>query len=187
MDSREGPGYKRVMCDVLVTSRPPLYLQIHQGFHFLPNSLIAVRITGFSVRVDDTFVEDETILFDAWNHFDTFLFQISLEIIRRHYIGGTAMIQWVLQFSQNIVFHGLKIQDSCPAIIQGESSDLTHHFTLPCRVPIVLGAPRNELCNDIPIQFICARARRGETNQQGEECPPWRYQNTTPGTDRRAE
>ena len=80
----------RDVCGVLVTSRPPFYLQMQQEFHFLPNSLIAVRITGFSVHVDDTFVEDETILFDAWNHFDTFLFQISLKIIRRHYIGGTA-------------------------------------------------------------------------------------------------
>ena len=62
----------RDVCDVLVTSRPPLYLQIQQEFHFLPNSLIAVRITRFSVRVDDTFVKDENILFDAWNHFNTF-------------------------------------------------------------------------------------------------------------------
>ena len=115
-----------------MTSRPPFYLQMQQEFHFLPNSLIAVRITGFSVRVYDTFVEDETILFDAWNHFDTFLFQISLKIIRRHYIGGTAMIQWVLQFSQNIVFQGLKIQDSCPATFRVNPRTL--HTTLPCRV-----------------------------------------------------
>ena len=64
------------------------------------------------------------------------------------------MIQWVLQFSQNIVFHGLKIQDNCAANISGESLDLTHPFTLPCRVPIVLSAPRNEIGDDIPVQFI---------------------------------
>ena len=86
--------YIRDMCDVLVTSRPPFYLQIQQEFHFLSNSLIAVRITKFRVRVNDTF---------AWNHFDTFLFQTSLKIIRRDHIGGAAMIQWVLQFGQDIV------------------------------------------------------------------------------------
>ena len=64
----------------------------------------AVRITTFSVCVNDTFVKDETILFYTWNHFDTFLFQISLKIIRRYHIGGTAMIQWVLQFSQILSF-----------------------------------------------------------------------------------
>ena len=74
MKSREGPGYKRDVCDVRVTSRPPFYLQIQEELHFLPNSLIAVRITRFSVGVDDTFVEDETILFDAWNHSDRFFF-----------------------------------------------------------------------------------------------------------------
>ena len=74
MESRERPDYRRDMCNVLVTSRRPFYLQIQQEFHFLPNSLIAVRITRFRVRVDNTFVKDETILFDAWNHFDTFLF-----------------------------------------------------------------------------------------------------------------
>ena len=68
--------------------------------------------------------------------------------------GGTAMIQWILQLGQNIIFHGLKIQDSCAANIQGESSDLTHHFALPCRVPIVLSAPRIELGDEIPVQFI---------------------------------
>ena len=77
-----------------------------------------------------------------------------MKIIRRYHIGGTAMIQWVLQFSQNIVFHGLKIQDSCAANIQGESSDLTHHFTLPCRVPVILSASRNELGDDVTIQFV---------------------------------
>ena len=149
--SNARPGYIRDMCDVLVTSRPPFYLQIQQEIHFLPNSLIAARITRFSVRVNDTFVKDETILFDAWNHFDAFLFQIILKIIRRYHIGGTAMIRWVLQFSQNIFFHGLKIQDSWAANSHGESSDLTHHFTLLCRVPIVFGAPRNELGDDVTI------------------------------------
>ena len=74
IESREGPGYKRDVGDILVTSRPPFYLQIQQEFHFLPNSPIAVRITRFRVGVDDTFVKDETILFEAWNHFHTFLF-----------------------------------------------------------------------------------------------------------------
>ena len=55
--SWEWPGYIRDMGNVLVTSRPPFYLQIQQEFHFLPNSLIAVRMTRFSVRVHDTFVK----------------------------------------------------------------------------------------------------------------------------------
>ena len=37
------------------------------------------------------------------------------------------------------------------------------------------------------VSYRSALARQGETNQKGEECPQWRYQNTTPGTDRRAE
>ena len=74
-------------------------------------------MTRFSVYVDDAFVKDQAILFYAWNHFDTFLFQIPLKIIRRHYIGWAAMVQWVFQFSQDIVFYGLKIQDSCTANI----------------------------------------------------------------------
>ena len=151
IESRKVPIYMRDIGDVLVTSRPPLYLQIQQEFHFLPDSLIAVRITGFRVCVNDTFVENEAILCYTWNHFDAFLFQISLKILRRHHIGGTAMFQWVLQFSQNIVFHGLKIQDTCAANIQGESADLTHHFTLPYRVPIVPGPPRNEIGDDVTI------------------------------------
>ena len=51
MESQEGPTYSRDMCDVLVTSRPPFYLQIQQEFHFLPNSLIAVRITRFGDHI----------------------------------------------------------------------------------------------------------------------------------------
>ena len=98
----------RDVCEVLVTSRPPFYLQMQQEFHFLPNSLIAVRITGFSVHVDDTFVEDETILFDAWNHFDTFLFQVSLKIIRRptlvvrrYAVGSPIQPKYCLSWSEN--------------------------------------------------------------------------------------
>ena len=107
--SNASPSYIRDIGDVLVTSRPPFYLQIQPEFHFFPNSLIGVRVTRFEVRVNDTFVKDEALLFDSWNHFGAFLFQISSKIIRRYPIGGTAMIQWVLQFGQNIVFHGLKI------------------------------------------------------------------------------
>ena len=48
--------YMRDISDVLVTSRPPFYLQIQQEFHFLPNSLIAVRITRFSSQRRDHIV-----------------------------------------------------------------------------------------------------------------------------------
>ena len=64
------------------------------------------------------------------------------------------MIQWALQFSQNIIFHGLKIQDSCAANIQGEYAGLTHLFTLSCGVPVVFGPTRNEFGDDVTIEFI---------------------------------
>ena len=60
------------MCDVLVRSRPPFYLQIQQEFHFLPDFLVTIGITRLRIGVDDTFVKDEAILFYAWNHFNTF-------------------------------------------------------------------------------------------------------------------
>ena len=130
--SEEWRSYIRDMCNVLVTSHPPFYLQIQQEFQFLANPLIALRITRFRVRVNDTFVKDEAMLFDAWNHFDTFLFKISLKIIRGHHLSGAAMVQRVLQFSQNIVFHGLKIQESCTRTLRVNPRSL--HITLPCRV-----------------------------------------------------
>ena len=139
------------MCDVLVASCPSYYLQIQQEFYVLSDFLLTIGITRFRVRVNDTFVKDETVLVYAWNHFDAFLLQISLKIIRRYHIGGTAMIQWVLQFGQDIVFHGMKVQDRCAANIQGESADLAHHLTLPCRVPVILGDLRNELGDDVTI------------------------------------
>ena len=48
----------------------------------------------------------------------------------------------------------MEIEDGGAANIEGESSDVTHHFTSTGLVPIILGAPRNELGDDIPVQFI---------------------------------
>ena len=77
-----------------------------------------------------------------------------MKIRRRFHIGGKAMIQWALQFSQNIIFHGLKIQDSCAANIQGGYAGLVHLFTLSCGVPVVFGPTRNEFGDDVTIEFI---------------------------------
>ena len=79
-----------------MTSRPPLFLQIQQEFYFLPDSLVTIGITGFSVCLDDTLVEDESILFDMRHNFDKFVLQIPLKIIVRHHIQGVTMVQRVV-------------------------------------------------------------------------------------------
>ena len=48
----------------------------------------------------------------------------------------------------------MKIENSRTADVQSETAYLAHHFTLSCRVPIILSAPGNELSDDIPVQFI---------------------------------
>ena len=48
----------------------------------------------------------------------------------------------------------MKIKNGRPPNVQRETADLAHHFTSTGRVPIILGAPRNELGDDVPIQFI---------------------------------
>ena len=48
----------------------------------------------------------------------------------------------------------MKIENGRPPDVQRETADLAHHFTSTGRVPIILGAPRNELGDNVPIQFI---------------------------------
>ena len=54
----------------------------------------------------------------------------------------------------NIVFHGVEIEDGRPADVQGETAYLAKDFSSTGLVPIILCTPRNELGNDVPIQFI---------------------------------
>ena len=48
----------------------------------------------------------------------------------------------------------MKIKNGGPPNIQRETADLAHHFTCASRVPIILGAPRNKLSDDVSVQFI---------------------------------
>ena len=48
----------------------------------------------------------------------------------------------------------MKIENSGTADVQGETAYLAHDFTLSCRVPIILGAPRNKLSDDVPVQLV---------------------------------
>ena len=80
-----------------MTSRPPsFFLQIQQEFFFLPDSLVTIGITGFSVCLDDTLVEDLSILYDTRHNFDTFALQIPLKIIGRHHMQSATIVQRVV-------------------------------------------------------------------------------------------
>ena len=68
--------------------------------------------------------------------------QVSARVLRRVY------------FRDNIVFHGVENEDGGAADVQRETTYLTHHFTSTGLVPIILGAPGNELSDDVPVQFI---------------------------------
>lgn len=74
----------------------------------------------------------------TWNDFDPILFQIPLEVIRHDHVQRVTMFLWIVQFCQD-VFHGVKIEDSLTANIQGESADVADHFSLPCDVTVVFG------------------------------------------------
>ena len=71
-----------------------------------------------------------------WNDCHPLLFQIPLEIIRHNHVQRVTMVLWIVQFCQD-VFHGVKIEDSLTASIQGECADIADHFSLPCHVTIV--------------------------------------------------
>lgn len=90
----------------------------------------------------------------AWNDFDLLLFQIPLEIISRDHVQRATMVLWIVQFCQDVVFHGVKIEDSQTANIQGESPDIADHFSLHCRVTVVFDTTRDEFCDDVTIEFI---------------------------------
>ena len=62
---------------------------------------------------------------------------------------------WGESISERMLFfYGLKIENGRPADVQGETAYLTHHFAATGLVPIILGAPRNKLGDDVSVQFI---------------------------------
>lgn len=80
-----------------MTSRPPFFfLQIQQEFFFLPDSLVTIGITGFSVCLDDTLVKDQSILYDTRHNFDTLVLQIPLKIIGRQNMQSATIVQRVV-------------------------------------------------------------------------------------------
>jgi len=90
----------------------------------------------------------------TWNDFDPLLFQIPLEIIRHDHVQRVTMVLWIVQFCQDVVFHGVKIEDIRTVNIQGESLDIADHFSLPCHVTVVFGTTWDEFGDDVTIKFI---------------------------------
>ena len=77
------------------------------------------------------------------------------------------MVKWVFQLGQDIVFHRLKIQDSCTANIEGESADLADPFALPCRVRIIFGTARNKLGDDVTTNSSVMSPRKSSVAMEG--------------------
>ena len=76
------------------------------------------------------------------------------------------MVLWIVQFCQD-VFHGVKIEDSLTANIQGESADIADHFSLPCRVTVVFGTSGDEFCDNVTIEFIRHVPKKATSGDEG--------------------
>ena len=102
----------------------------------------------------------------TWNDFDPILFQIPLEVIRHDHVQRVTMVLWIVQLCQD-VFHGVKIEDSLTANIQGESADIADHFSLPCDVTVVFGTSWDEFCDNVTIEFIRHVPKKPASGDEG--------------------
>ena len=69
------------------------------------------------------------------------------------HVQHVTVVLWIVQFCQD-VFHGVKIEGSLTADIQGEPADIADHFSLLCHVTVVFGTSCDEFCDDVIIEFI---------------------------------
>jgi len=123
-------------------------------FGIIANPVVAIRCGHASLSVNDAFVKDQAILFLSLSELDFLGNLISFEEITYWNHHDSALIQWLVQLTQNVVFHCVKIQDLLVFVIQRKTTGFKFKFPLFGPIRIIFCATTNELYNLIPSQFI---------------------------------
>ena len=129
--------------------------QFYLILHFLSVLRVSVQKWLESVRVNDAFVEDESVAFRACGDFEMFGGRVSQEEIGVEHINVTSFVERIPDFIEEILFHDLVIQLAWSSYIEWESSDFATDFPLMCFVPVIFGPGRREFDDVISIvEFI---------------------------------
>lgn len=101
-------------------------LQRKKEFRFVSKPVVTVRCGDAGGSINEPFVKDQSVLFVSLNQANFLGRLVTIKEIGCYNVNVCALILWVIQFFQNVLFHGL--------VIQFLQRSITLHSVLPLRV-----------------------------------------------------
>ena len=118
-------------------------------------SFVSVRKRSERVRVDDAFVEDESVTFGRRDDSEMFGSWVSPEEVRVDHVNVTSFVERVGDFIDEVLTHDIVVELLGPTDVQGEPSHFAADFTLTSLVTVILGTRRGEFGDAVTIlEFV---------------------------------
>ena len=122
---------------------------------FLQHDSVSVRKRFESVRVNDAFVEDESVAFGSCDDTKMFGGGVSPEEVRVDDVDVASFVERSGDFVEEILSHDVIVELPGAADIEGEAPDLAAHFTALSSVSVILGASGREVDDEVAIvEFV---------------------------------
>ena len=108
-----------------------------------------------SVRVNDTFVEDESVAFGTWDDSEMLGGWVSPEEIRVDHIDVASFVERVCDLIDQVLAHDIIVELLRSADVEGEPSHFAANLSVLGFVPVIFGASRSEFRDEVVIiEFV---------------------------------
>ena len=116
---------------------------------------VSVRKRSERVRVDDAFVEDESVTFGPRDDSEMFGSRVSPEEVGVDHVDVTSFVERVGDFINEVLTHDIIVELLGPTDVQGEPSHFAADFTLTGLATVILGTRRGEFGDAVTIlEFV---------------------------------
>ena len=118
-------------------------------------AVVSVRKRSERVRVDDAFVEDESVAFGTRDNSEIFGGRVSPEEIRVDHINVTSFVERVGDLIDQVLTHDIIVELLGAADVQGEPSHFAAYLSVLGFVPVIFGTRRGEFGDEVVIvEFV---------------------------------